>query len=171
MQAQFTFKPLSPEDFPLLLSWLAQPHVKAWWDDGDDTLDKVALHFGDMCGQSPEEQGFLACYQETPEATAVPIGYIQYYLLPDGGAGLDVFLGEAAFLNRGIGTRLIQAFLERLLAWHNPAYFVIDPEPENTRAIRCYEKVGFRHYETIRTEEGKRAYMMRLNQRGKATEE
>ena len=26
------FAPLSETHFPLLLKWLEQPHVKAWWD-------------------------------------------------------------------------------------------------------------------------------------------
>lgn len=52
-----------------------------------------------------------------------------------------------------------------MIEQHAPAYFVIDPDPKNTRAIRCYEKVGFCHIETILTDEGKYAYLMRMERR------
>jgi len=41
-----SFRPLLPADFPLLLAWLSRPHVKEWWDDGEDTLEKVARTTG-----------------------------------------------------------------------------------------------------------------------------
>src|SRR5207302_8394571 len=107
--------------------------------------------------------------QETPSESIEAIGYIQTYWESDGTMGIDLFLGEERFLNRGIGTQVLQSFLQQMIEHHDPPYFIIDPDPENARAIRCYEKVGFRHYDTMRTEEGKMAYMMRMDRKaGKA---
>jgi aminoglycoside 6'-N-acetyltransferase len=94
-----------------------------------------------------------------------PIGYIQYYLLDDGAAGIDLFIGEEQLLNRGVGTAAMRDFMALIAAHHDPPYFVIDPSPENRRAIRCYEKVGFRYYATETNDEGEPAYMMRLERR------
>ena len=154
-----SFQPLTAEDFPLLLSWLAKPHVKAWWDDGDDTLEKVAASYED----EPGTERFLISYQESPSESVSPIGYIQSYQEEDGGIGIDLFLGEERFLHRGIGTQVLQSFLQQMIDRHAPPYFIIDPQLENTRAIRCYEKVGFRHITTVMNEAGKLAYMMRLD--------
>lgn len=42
----FRFRKITGEDFPQMLEWLSKEHIKQWWDDGDDTLEKVALHYG-----------------------------------------------------------------------------------------------------------------------------
>ena len=156
--AMISFQALISADFPLLLTWLAKPHVKEWWDDGDDTLEKVAQHYGEESGT----KRFRICCQADEGASAIPIGYLQTYVVEDGGMGIDLFLGEERFLNRGLGTQALQAFIQQVIEQSAPSYFVIDPDPKNTRAIRCYEKVGFRHTETILTQEGKSAYMMRF---------
>ena len=157
-----SFRPLLPADFPLLLNWLSRPHVKKWWDDGEDTLENVALHYGQPPAPAEDEQVERFILMRTPDGggEAQPIGYFQWYLLPDGTAGIDQFIGEGHLLNRGIGTQAIAQFLELLIERHNPPRIIIDPDPRNRRAIRCYEKVGFHHYETITCEDGLQAYMM-----------
>lgn len=40
-----SFRPLIEADYPTLLEWLQRPHIKKWWDDGDDTLEKVVEHY------------------------------------------------------------------------------------------------------------------------------
>jgi RimJ/RimL family protein N-acetyltransferase len=148
----FHFQPVTSADFPLLLNWLQRPHVKRWWNDGDDTLEKVARHYANQA----HSKRFIVYLAD------LAIGYIQYYLEEDESIGIDLFIGEETLTGRGVGTALMQAFMELLIEWHQPQAFIIDPDPENVRAIRCYEKVGFRHYETVVTDAGKPAYMMRL---------
>ena len=160
-----SFRPLLPADFPLLLNWLSRPHVKKWWDDGEDTLENVALHYGQPPAPAEDEQVERFILMRTPDGggEAQPIGYFQWYLLPEGTAGIDQFIGEGHLLNQGIGTQSIAQFLELLIERHNPPRILIDPDPRNKRAIRCYEKVGFRHYETITREDGSQAYMMAID--------
>jgi RimJ/RimL family protein N-acetyltransferase len=156
---ELSFRPLTPDDYPLLLDWLQRPHVKEWWDDGDDTLEKVAAHYSD-----PDAERFILLSQEAGGTDAArPIGYFQSYLEDEGVVGIDQFIGEADLLNRGLGTAAVRAFLQLVIARQNPRRIILDPEPENARAIRCYEKAGFRHYETVLTEDGKRAYMMKID--------
>jgi RimJ/RimL family protein N-acetyltransferase len=152
----FEFKPLAADDYVLLLKWLSKEHVKEWWNDGDDTLAKVALHYG--------EEGDAARFIliETDEGKEKPIGYFQYYFEADHSIGIDQFIGEEDYLNRGVGTRAIKMFVEMVARRHRPPRIVLDPSPENKRAIRCYEKVGFAHYQTKRNDDGSLAYMMRL---------
>lgn len=149
-----TFTPLTPADEPLLLDWLQRPHVTQWWNDGDDTLEKVAAHYSD-----DTHPRFLMCQDATP------IGYIQYYLLADGAAGIDLFIGEESLIDRGVGTAALHAFIALVIARHDPPYFIIDPSPDNQRAIRCYEKAGFHYYATEIDEKGQPTYMMRLERR------
>jgi aminoglycoside 6'-N-acetyltransferase len=157
-----SFRPLIPFDFPLLLDWLARPHVKEWWDDGDDTPEKVALHYGQQAEDEEVARFILVC---TPDGggEGQPIGYFQWYLRPDGTAGIDQFIGEAHLLNQGIGTQAIRQFLELLVERHHPLRILVDPDPRNRRAIRCYEKAGFRYYEMLSHAEGSRSYMMKID--------
>jgi len=53
--------------------------------------------------------------------------------------------------------------LELLVERHNPRRIIIDPDPRNRRAIRCYEKAGFRYYETVAHEDGSLFYMMAID--------
>ena len=83
---ELSFRPMTPDDYPRLLDWLQRPHVKEWWDDGDDTLEKVAAHYSD-----PDAERFILLYQEAGSTDeARPIGYFQYYLEEDGVVGLSL---------------------------------------------------------------------------------
>ena len=151
------FREMTAEDFPLMLEWLSNPHVKEWWDDGEDTLEKVALHYGD------EHDGtgkFILI--EDCGGTERNIGYFQHYRASDEAIGIDQFIGEKDCLNKGIGTEAVRLFVEMLMRRFRPKNIILDPSPANKRAIRCYEKVGFRHYETVENQNGADAYMMKL---------
>jgi len=148
------FKPLEERDFPLLLEWLQRPHVKQWWDDGDDTLEKVRQHYT----SDPENTKRFLLIQGEP---ARPSGYFQYYLTAHG-VGIDQFLSDESYLGRGLGTEAIRKFVDFVTAKHAPKSIAVDPSPDNRRAIRCYEKVGFRHTKTVPDRQGKLAYMMEI---------
>jgi RimJ/RimL family protein N-acetyltransferase len=148
----FWFRRLAPSDFSLMLGWLSKKHVGEWWDDDDDTLEKIAAHYG----AADETQRFLLLDDSKP------IGYFQYYFDDDETVGIDQFIGDETYLNRGVGEKTIKMFVGLIAEKHNPAFIILDPSPENARAVRCYEKVGFRHYETRELDGGERAYMMRL---------
>lgn len=151
------FRPLTSDDFPLLLAWLSREHVRQWWDDGEDTIGKVARNYGEA--EEGLERFILV---EEGESGEKPLGYFQHYRTPDGSVGIDQFIGEEDYLNRGVGTEAIRIFVEMIMREHAPSSIILDPSPGNKRAIRCYEKVGFRHYETKEGVEGGLAYMMRL---------
>ena len=156
------FRPLTTDDFPLLLRWLSKAHVKQWWDTDEDTLEKVARNYSEEVGV---ERFILVQVEQSSER---PIGYFQHYLVPDGSIGIDQFIGEQDYINRGVGTKAIRMFVEMIMREHEPTRIILDPSPDNKRAIRCYEKVGFKYYETKPGVEGGLAYMMRLDCRSPA---
>ncbi len=130
------FRPLSPEDYPLLVDWLQRPHVKEWWDDGDDTLERVAASYS----ADPETTKRFIAQVEGRDA-----GYFQYYPLEAGHIGADQFLAHADLLSQGLGTRALLAFVELIRDRESPQRISVDPDPANARAVRCYEKCGFVH--------------------------
>jgi len=63
--------------------------------------------------------------------------------LPPGSRGIDQYIGEPDLLDVGHGSAFVRAHCDRLFAAGAPAIGT-DPHPENFRAIRAYEKAGFR---------------------------
>jgi aminoglycoside 6'-N-acetyltransferase len=153
-----SFRPLSVTDFPLLLAWLSNEHVKQWWNDGDDTLEKVALHYG---AEAADVARFILV--ESTEVGERAIGYFQCYVVSKEIIGIDQFIGEPDLINQGVGTAAIKLFLEMVIASHKPQQVVIDPNSENKRAIRCYEKVGFVYYAMQPTNNGDSSYVMKFD--------
>jgi aminoglycoside 6'-N-acetyltransferase len=154
----YQFRPMSADDLPLVRDWLRVPHVKEWWHDADD-FEFVS---GDL-GHRDMAQ-FIVSLGERP------FGYLQCYRIgdwhagfgaqPDGTRGIDQFIAEPGMVGRGHGSAFIRQFIEGLLDRGTPR-IVIDPSPTNPRAIRAYEKAGFRHVHEIDTPDGRALLMVR----------
>jgi len=74
------------------------------------------------------------------------VGYIQYYEEADDDyrhAGLDVAIA-AEHQGQGLGVDALVTMVRHLIDDLGHHRVVIDPAADNTRAIRAYEKVGFR---------------------------
>jgi aminoglycoside 6'-N-acetyltransferase len=58
-------------------------------------------------------------------------------------AYVDIFLGDD-YAGRGIGTEAVKRIVEKLTGELGYRRVLIDPSSQNERAIRSYEKAGFR---------------------------
>ena len=79
-------------------------------------------------------------------------GMIQYHEEDDPEyrhAGMDLFLGTP-FQGRGLGTDAVRTMARHLLHDRGHHRLTIDPAAHNERAIRCYEKAGFRRVGVMR---------------------
>ncbi len=74
--------------------------------------------------------------------------------------GIDQFLADGARLGQGLGTRMVSAFVRRLFEDREVTRVQTDPDPHNARAIRCYEKVGFRALREVATPAGRALLMV-----------
>ncbi len=74
------------------------------------------------------------------------VGLVQCYEEEDPDqryAGIDVGL-DPRVNGRGLGTDTVRTLARYLVEERGHHRLVIDPDVDNARAIRCYEKVGFR---------------------------
>jgi len=156
----YEFYPMTVDDLPLVQRWLAEPHVVKWWGKPNEQFDLVSA---DLDGQTMN-QFIVACERR-------PFGYVQSYNpdawdgaglgpQPIGTLGIDQFIGEADMLDRGHGSAFIRCFIDRLLKAGTPR-IVTDPDPANARAIRAYEKAGFRRTHLVDTPDGRALLMVR----------
>ena len=161
---EIAFLPLQEKHIPLLRAWLKEPHVAEFWQETEN--------------EEEFRQKFLSKLPErgvSPFVIAIdskPIGYIQYYdackvgggWWPDakeGTFGIDQFIGDPSFIGRGFGTKIINKFVDDLFSRRTFREIITDPEPTNKRAIRAYEKVGFKAVGEIKTPGGD-ALLMRM---------
>lgn len=150
------FLPLQTAHFPLLLKWLQSEHIKKWWDpEVVWTQDAIAEKYESYVKGYKLHHGMqkkIQCFIITLKNN--PIGYIQVYNaydfsrtlplenLPKSLAAFDIFIGEGAYLNQGIGSLALKTFVEVYLSGLYE-YIFADPETTNIAAIKAYEKAGF----------------------------
>lgn len=80
--------------------------------------------------------------------------------------GIDQFLSEQSALGQGLGTKLVSALVDLLFSDPEVTKVQADPDPLNTRAIRCDEKAGFNTVRTVVTPDGPALYMTILRETG-----
>ena len=155
-----SFRRLSRADLPRLVEWLARPHVAEWWGT-PSAADDVELEYGPIVDGSGPHHAYVALQG------GAPIGFIQSYAPAachdegwwldehdPGVRGIDQFLIDGTRLGQGLGTAMIRAFVSSLFADSSVTRIQTDPEPGNFRAIRCYEKAGFRAVREVVTLDG-----------------
>lgn len=155
----FTFRHVEASDIPLLYEWMQRPHVAEWWKS-ERTLEEVREAYLPRLERESDATPYFAYH----EGRAV--AYVGAYVVIDVGngwwagqhdrgvMGMDVFIADAENVGRGLGTALVRAFAVFLFS--DPAIhrIQVDPSPDNHRAIRCYEKAGFRRDREIVTPDG-----------------
>lgn len=153
----------------MLHDWLNRPHIVEWWggEEKRPTLDQTRAKYLPRVMAQARVTPYIAMLGEEP------IGYAQSYVaLGCGGGwwedetdpgvrGVDQSLADAAYLGKGLGTRLALALVDFLFRDPGVTRIQTDPAPTNLRAIRCYEKAGFRQIKTIVTPDGPAVYMLR----------
>jgi aminoglycoside 6'-N-acetyltransferase len=149
----YEFRSMTAGDLPLVRRWLAMPHVIEWWGEPNEQFDLISSDL-----DHPAMDQFIV-------ATGTrPFAYIQSYdpedwgtqpfgTQPKGTLGVDQFIGEPDMVDRGHGSAFIRVFLERLIAAGAPRVLT-DPDPANMRAVRAYEKAGFRKDRMVNTPDG-----------------
>ena len=118
----------------------SRPEVSRWWQTWEREHAEGKLADDD-----------LACW--VVELDGNVIGFVQAYEESDPEyrhAGLDLFL-DPVFHGRGLGQDVVRAVARYLLETRGHHRLVIDPAAANTRAIRCYEAVGFRRVGVTRS--------------------
>jgi aminoglycoside 6'-N-acetyltransferase len=156
----YHFIPMTARDLLLVRRWLEAPHVAEWWGEPDEQFRLVS---GDL--DEPAMDQFIVTSDDRAFA------YLQCYnpaVWPEGGLGshplgsrgIDQFIGEPDMIGRGHGSAFIRDFADGLLARDTPRV-VTDPDPANSRAVRAYEKAGFRKDRLVDTPDGRALLMVR----------
>ena len=134
-------RPLTEQDVARIVELGADPEVARWWPG------LTPEHVGEKARSEDEGVVVFAIVDGTEVA-----GMIQYHEEDDPDyrhAGMDLFLG-LPFQDRGLGTDAVHTMARYLVGERGHHRLTIDPAAHNARAIRCYEKAGFRRVGVMR---------------------
>lgn len=169
--ASIRFQPLTEADLPLMHRWLNTEHVMKHYSPGGRTFEQVKAKYIPYIQGTQPTRPYLILHGDTP------VGYIQGYFVEDwpdfvaavggvepGTASIDLFIGEADAVGKGLGSAAVRAFLQEIIFGEMGASAcIIGPHANNPAAIRAYEKAGFRYWKTVQeAEEPYPTYLMRL---------
>lgn len=136
-------RPIEVEDAPLLQKWINDPEVNRY----------LGVYL--PCNEAREREWVQGLYRDLNGIVLLivlregdrPIGNCGFHAVhvPNRSAELGILIGEEEFQGRGYGAeamRLLCGYGFNRLNLHRIGLRVY---AYNRRAIRCYEKVGFRH--------------------------
>lgn len=147
-----TFRRLSDDDLPTLYRWLNEPGVVRWWEGDDVSWDGVQRDYGAATDGAVEHWvamvdgravGWIQCYPvgDSPEEAAA-----WFALGVDrDAAGIDYLIGDPADRGRGLGARMIRAFVRDIVFGLHPSWAqaCADPYEANAASWRALATAGF----------------------------
>lgn len=149
----WTFRPLTRLELPLLSRWLADERVHRWWFH-DSAVDAVEREFGPgLDGEEPVEYRLALLGGR-------PVGLAQRYRIADdpqdvallaplvhvgpGTWGMDYLIGEPDARGEGRGSAMVAAFTELLWRDHPEVSDVVVPVVAGNRGSwRALERAGY----------------------------
>lgn len=148
---RISFRSVIADDYGLLENWMQLPHWQEWWGEPETELGYIR----DMVEGRDTTRPYLF------ELDGKPVGYIQAWIIADhlsepwlgkapwltdvpaDSTGIDLAIGDVENLSRGLGTAALTAFAGMLIG-EGHRHILIDPDAANLRAIRAYQKAGFK---------------------------
>jgi aminoglycoside 6'-N-acetyltransferase len=135
-----TLRPIAVDDVPRLAEIAAEPEIAHWWlgITEDDLRDKAG----------PDKDALVFVIEDEGEV----VGLVQAGEEDDPDyrhANIDIFLTSARS-GQGLGRDAIRTLAHHLFEDRGHHRIVIDPAAANERAIRTYERIGFRRVGIMR---------------------
>jgi ribosomal protein S18 acetylase RimI-like enzyme len=162
------FRRLAIGDLQQVFLWLSRPHVAKGYAPAPSSFAEVVAKYTPRTGDDNVVRAFIvtvdgrdAGYVQAYDVAAFP----DYAALVEAGPGtvsMDLFLGDAWMMYRGLGARVIDRFVREIVfcADHVSACLA-GPAEGNVIAIRAFEKAGFHRWKTVRAGEDEPERVMR----------
>ena len=149
-----SLRPMTVADFPDVVAWLAEPHVKRWWQLDYDLAAVTAKYGPRLRGEEPTHMLVIV-------DDGASLGLAQWYRWDDydadrdnyrigfGELGMDYAIGALPACGRGAGTQVVSLLLDEMRGVHPGGTPVsVTPQQANVASRRVLEKNGFAHIGT-----------------------
>ena len=163
----YALRAFTAADLPMMAGWLAMPHLRQWWGDPAEELALLTedLHnplmdqqIGLLAGAALADRAFAYLQSYPCRAWGAP----QFKDRPDGSHSVDMCIGPPEMLGLGHGHAILRLYAQTL-QMRGATDIVIDPDPGNERAVRCYRRAGFRDVAIVEGEDGDPVLVMEFN--------
>lgn len=140
------FRNLNANDFKKIYLWCQEVFVYTWFEQRKLSFSEIKDKYQRKISEGKQEL-FIINYN------GIDIGLVQIYPFNDSGIfsknnkkgyEFDIFIGDKNYLSRGIGKIVIHKICELLFQRENIDYIILRPFADNTRAVKCYLKCGFK---------------------------
>ncbi|KAA1420640.1 acetyltransferase [Mumia zhuanghuii] len=150
------FRLMREDDLGLLVAWRHEPHVLTWFRDPPvDVADARARYGARLRGGDPTRMWVV-------EVDGRLVGSLQDYPVDSdddlavrvqlpGAVGFDYLIGDPSEVGRGLGTRMLAAYLRDVVLPAHPdaPWFVACPDARNAASLRVLDKLGFEQRQWI----------------------
>jgi len=157
-------RPIQPSDFPQLVSWSNDPELSAYIEgDYPNTLEACPEWYQNGKANRHSQRYAIVIAADDRLIGDIELDHIAWR---SGDAELRIRIGEKEYWDQGYGTDAVMSLAGDAFTRMNLSRIYLRVFSFNERAIRCYEKCGFRKEGRMRREapDGSRAwvYLMRL---------
>ena len=145
-------------DYKMLEKWYQEEEIYSQFEQRKLDYDEIKDKYFPRTLKNTKIPVYMIEYE------GKPVGIIQYQLIDDENMKLygikynkcyeiDIFIGELAMHNKGIGKKAINILTGFLFNNYQAKLLVMCPLKENISAIKCYEKCGFKINKLFKTED------------------
>ena len=126
-------------DYNMLYKWCSKKHVYEWFEQRVLSFDEIKEKYKNKL-KSNKEDLFIITYNN------IDIGLVQIYRSDyyEDSYEYDLFIGEEEYLNKGIGTEIVNKINKMIYENYNTNSIILRPFKRNQRAISCYKKCNFK---------------------------
>lgn len=130
---------LEREDFPLFYKWWNDPELRELTSRTCSPISEKEVD--EILTKHLTNENYFDCIIEID---GQPIGHILIEKTKNNKAKFYIAIGEKEFWDKGYGTLAIQKSCEDFLSQYPDTIFELEVNLDNPRAIRAYEKAGFK---------------------------
>ena len=149
----YSFRPVNLHDLQLLRKWLATQEVVRWWGDPEEQIKLLQEDINDprMVMRIVSLEGKPFAYAQDYAVHSWPQPH--FTSLPTGTRAIDSFIGDPNMIGRDHGAIYLRLLAVKLLEAGAPLV-AIDPDKDNHRARRAYQKAGFQGETVVESNDG-----------------
>lgn len=157
--ADVVFRRLTDDDLPVLYRWLNDPGVVRWWEGNDVSWEGVVRDYGSSMPYAVEhwiasvdgrDVGWIQCYAAAADDSEECAVWFAHGV-DRGAAGIDYLIGDPAARGRGLGSRMIRAFVRDVVFARHPSWTqaCASPYVSNLASWRALARAGFSEWAVI----------------------
>lgn len=125
------------ENYKLLEKWCSKEEIYIHFEQRILTYEEIVNKYKSRCSENSKVPVYMIYYKDKK------IGIIQYKKVEEV-YDLDIFIGELNLHNKKIGEKVINLISNYLINKKGAKELTLTPLSDNTKAIKCYQKCGYR---------------------------